>query len=1275
MTAYRVIDDHKELGNIGVTTHDQLDEHVNNTPFVVLPIEGVAIPANARMLTAGDGITLTDLGAEGSIVIAATAAAGSPIGPAEDGSYEDGLFKDLTPATPVGVPIDRFNEILLALAPPPAPNLSNISCENSAGITAYLSFGASNDRSGYLPPYISSNTAAGFSAVDVNGSYGPSTSGNNIRKGIYKRDIIINGTLSNSVVSNVFNTGVVNYVAKAFGNADSGELRLYVNNTLIHSISLSAAGIGAGNPGSGTGSHLNLNGSGFVNLSATGSAYLSTSVEFPAFKHRTGRYQIGILDQRRGWNYARVVHVVGTTQYQSNYIEWINDDDSASLLASGGGLSFTGAGSTKLSGIEYYNSANLNYTVKIYNSYKYVYDLSNVTLTTSTSAHSVANLSHPFPSQSKSVINTLAGEDHAKILNISSQSNLNADYFLNGSIEVGVNVTHPIKTAIVNGGRYSVSQILLYCLTNTSTNLVETFRAENYRVKGGSYDTQVSVMDPDNAWDPNVHMLTSPGYSDGLQFFNQLLVSPKNTVNGGNFLGLANGPPGNPNYSTITGTRTLYRRFLNTSFSTQYDLSISLNGSSTIVDSTYSLNATRIKVFVKIPGKTGWMDVALPYVHGESYSDGAGLHTSNGILSFNPTLNNINFLNLGNLSIESGEYIVVKIEADSSWTGNLTLMSVTFGAGTGTLTPVPDLYNVDSDNLGSSAVLSFGETKPITTYANPGVTAGFLPTGLNEVYGVASSGNNLRRGIFTSVTTKEGDLNEPVISPGRDYVDNAFSDANLGMLLLEVNGSTVHALDLSTYAGVGLPGAGSGTSLNANGSGFISVSMWSPGMFDNGVPRYSEIQRTGRYRVSANEQRNGWNYIRVIHSVGGTDRQTNYVEWLNVVDSTSLVSSNDSLGIFGDDSFSYVSGVKYFNSPSGSIQTKISNLYRNVYTNSETAVSFTSLSNATVSKIVQSGVGLTSTKTTNASVARLQGLNTLINSQNEDTEFFGTLDFTQNKSLPGSLTVSHNCAGSMVITHPFKGAITTPVQTATNLLVWTSVDTSTETKDEYFTGEAYRIVDALYETQSVVPAAYRKWNSEISINEPGTNPEHATGLLVYDTYLIAPKNAGIGGDFRNHREGGSIESPAGNVNYSFLSNTTRTYYRYFKNNFSNDATRIGIILYGNAKLVAKTPGLNADILGANNHIHVHVCIPGQSGMLDVASPSAGSGNLAEDSGGLFGDLNANITTAGVKNVCSFNGAFVRGNTTGSPQRFVIRITAHKDWTGYLDRISILWNDA
>lgn len=45
------------------------------------------------------------------------------IGPAEDGSYTDGIFTDFNENTRIGVAIDRFNEVLLKLAPtPPSDN-------------------------------------------------------------------------------------------------------------------------------------------------------------------------------------------------------------------------------------------------------------------------------------------------------------------------------------------------------------------------------------------------------------------------------------------------------------------------------------------------------------------------------------------------------------------------------------------------------------------------------------------------------------------------------------------------------------------------------------------------------------------------------------------------------------------------------------------------------------------------------------------------------------------------------------------------------------------------------------------------------------------------------------------------------------------------------------------------------------------------------------------------------------------------------------------------
>ena len=1232
----------------------------------VTAVSGSTAVSSLSTLKFGPGFVLTQ---ESSGIAAVSASIGEP----EDGSFSDGIFTDFTSATPIGTAIDRFNELFLSLAPSPAPNLDNVDCDTSAGSTAFLSFGSSNDQSLANPAYVSSNTAAGFSAVDVNGSYGASTSGDNIRKGIYSGSTNISGDLNEDVPAYVHNTGVTNYVANSFGNADQGTLKLYVNGTLIHSVDLTSSTAGSGIPGSGTASKLNANGSGFINLSQTGSAVQSNNLPFTPFQHRTGKYIVHATDQRNGWNYAQVIHDKGSSQTQTNYVEWINDNNANALTASNNSLTFNGSGSIHLSGVEYFQSGTVTYKVKVDNAYKYVYDTTAISFTTSNSSAASSGLSIGFSDQTKPTINIAGGENHTKSLHLTASSTLTANYFISGSLTVGATVTHPLKSNLTNGGQSTTSEILTYNFSNSSTETVETFRRENYRIVSASYDTQSDVIDNTNIWNSTIFMTSSNGgHSDGLQFFNTTLVSPKNTTNNGNFSNFLSGPSENPNYSGISGTRTFYRWFKNTT-GVQYDLSLAMNGSSTIVSDATALNASRIKTFIKIPGKTGWMDIALPFVL-DQVQNGAGAYIANAYLSFDNALNATNYLNFGNVQIANNDYVVLKILADSAWTGNISSITVDFGAGTGTLTAIPDLDDVDSDNTGTTAKLSFGSSKSILGYSNSSNDAGFVAANLNDVYQVAETSNNLRRAVFTGTTIMEGDLNADVSSPGADYVTYAFSDANSGSLKLEVNGTVIHQVELTgsvSALGTGNPGSGTGSSLNANGSGFISLSQWGPGLFDNGVPRYSEIQRTAKYRVTTANQRTGWNYLRVIHNVNGVDRTTNYVEWINDPDPNALSSAGNGLSIFGDDSFSYISGVKYFTSPSGSIRTRISNIYKNVYSNSSTAISFTSLSNATASQIIQSGSGLSSTKITNSTTDSLQTLNTNTDSQNEVLHVSGTINFTRTKSLPGTYTTTYGCGGSMIFVHPLKSNLTLTTQSTTNLLVWTPVNTSNANTDEYFTSETYRLTSGSYANQADVTGGSYNWNSTISMNDQSTYPTYATGLLIYDTYLLAPKDGGIDGDFRNHIEGGGIESPAGNVDYSTLTNSTREYYRSFLNNTTNDRPSIQVTLYGDATIVGKT-GPNAAALGANKNIFIQVGIPGKTGLLDLGKPSAGSGNFNEGDGCLSGDLNQTVDADGVTNTCTFNGVTVDGTVSGA-EYIIVKISASDQWTGYLDRISISWS--
>jgi hypothetical protein len=1223
-------------------------------------VSGSSSVSTVSTLAASDGFLLND---EGS----GRAALTSSIGIAEDGDYTDGLFTDFTPQTRLGIAIDRFNEILKLLAPSPAPDLDDVDVDVD-GTDAYLSFGTSNDLEGEGTPYYSVDTTAGFSAVDVNGLYQTATNGNNLRAAIFAGATNIVGDLNEDVSADG-----TNYPENSFGNADQGELRLEINGAVIHTVDLTSF-TGTGDPGSGT-AVTNSTGSCFTNFSTAADGTLDNGTAFPNFQHRTGKYKIIAADQRQGWNYARVIHVYGSTTITTNYIEWVNDADANALAASENSLTFTGAGSLHLSGIEYFTNGSAEYLVKVDNAYRNIYDTTNISFTTSTGGSLNTSPSFSISAQSKPTIDTGAGEDHTKALHITGSASITATQMLSGSITAGVSVTHPLKSNLSNSGQASDEGILIYNRSNTSTTLVETFLREDYRIISGAYDTQASLTDVGNVWDSTVHMTASNGdHTNGLQFFNQRLYSPTNTLNSGDFSTFSNGPSENPDYSGITGQRTFYRWFRNTTGSTQYDFSIAINGSgTTIVNAATALNSGRIRVFVKFPSdgtrETGWLDLATEFVL-DSYADNDGAHTANGGLSFDSTLNATNYVTLGTVGIGNNEYIGLRIEADESWTGYVSQITVSFGAGTGTITAIPDLDDIDCNDDGTDCNLSFGSSKSITGYTNSSTAAGFTAVDLNGLYQTATSGNNLRQSVFQLDRIVEGDLNEDVSAVSPDYVANSFSDANSGSLALEVNGNTVHTVEITgsyNLVGSGNPGSGTGTSLNGNGSGFFDLSVWAPAEFDNDVPYYLEIYRTGKFRVHTSDQRNGWNYARVVHSGSWGARATNYVEWVNDNNADALGSAGVGITSFGDDTFAYSSGVKFFTSPSGSILSRISNIYKNVYSDSSSAISFINLTNATGARIIQSGSGLSSTKNTASSTDSLQTLNTNTDSQNELLHVSGTVNFSQSKSLPGDFTTAYNCAGGMRFLHPFKTTLDLSTQTATDLLVWTPSDTSSVNYNEYFTDETHRLVSGSYDTQASVTDSGNDWDSENSINDTGSYPAYATGMLVYDTYIMSPKKGGSSGDFRNNDDGGSIEGPGGNPNYSTLTNGTREYYRGFLNPTTNDLARITIILYGSGTIVPLTTSL-----GSNGNVHVELKIPGKTGFLDLGTASAGSGNINDGDGCLFGDPDATIDSGGATNVCTFNGATVDGTASGQ-EYFVIKISASENWTGYIDRIQVTWS--
>ena len=1256
-------------------------------------------------LIAGSNTSIADDGS-GNFTINSTGG-GSTIGDAEDGDYTDGLFVDFVTTTPIGTAVDRFNEILKALAPSPAPRLDDIDTSDS-GITARLSFGSSNNQESETPAYFSVGSGAGIgSAVDAGSEYAPT---GDKRIGIFTTLRDINGNLNEDVSSNSQGGGQVNFPANSFGDADQGTIALEVNGVDITTADLTDGTVGAGDSGSGTDdTNVNANGSGFLNLSAATNGTFSNGNAFETFKHRTGEYIVKPADQRQGWNYARVKHTIGSSTTTTNYIEWVNDTSSDVITATGNSIEFEGSGSVHLSGVEYFRSGSVLYKVRVNNAYKYIYTNSDTITFNETSTPSLGS-DYRFTDLTKADHPFGAGDTQDKVLHLTASDPINPNSFLNGTVGCSVSVTHPNSSKnLSSGGSSSTTGILIFNESTVSSNTVENFNFENFRIVSGSYNSQSDVTDSNNAWDSEVFITASNGgHSNGLQFYSSELRAPRNTTNNGDFRddsdggSLNNAPSGNPNYSGQTsGQRTFYRWFQNKDGVTHYDMSIAINGSSTIVPNTTALDASRIRVFVKIPGVTGWMDAARQFVL-DSFQDNDGAYVDNEYLNFDNSLNATNYLNFGNVGVADDDYVVLRIEADSSWTGNISQITVNIGAGTGTLHAIPNLDNINVDQSGVTAKLSFDDSKTIVDYSAVETGAGFSDVNLNGLYEAPADGADYRRGVFDGTVDITGHLNNTTSANLKSYEAKAFADANSGSLKLEVNGSVIHTVSIAgafDAIGSGVPGVDSpsGESLNGvGGSGFTNLSVWEPGKFaTNGVPRYSEIYRLSKYKIDTDDQREGWNYARVIHTVDGVDRQTNYVEWVNDISGSSddIAFTNLEAKKFGDNDTYHLSGVKYFVSPSGSFGVTADKIYTNVYSHETDAINITNhsgISSSTCTDIEQNGAGINNTS--NGSSGNSASLASLINSADTEKELLhvtASCNVSHTKSLSGSFVAGGDSNKSVSLRfnfkHPLKNSSgkSTSTATATNFLIFSQSDDSNQI-NENFTGEQFRIQSGSYTTQGAVTSTANNWSSTGSLNNNSDFPNYYTGLMVFDSKLISPIKGGDSGNFRNKHEAsnpGLFESHDNNVDYSSIPAGTREYFRGYSNTTTNTLNRIGITLAGDAVLKSSTPGSAIDepnyaALGANKNIHVDIKIPGKTEFTDIARDfTTGAGTTA----GVEGDgvLNGSLTNGGTVNSDGITinlqlSDNILGTSLG-PDYVVVRIRADKEWTGYLDRVSIRWS--
>ena len=1193
-------------------------------------------------------------------------AAPGVIGEAEDGTYADGLFSDFIASTPIGTAIDKFNEILKIIVPGPAPVVDRINYINTSGIETKLTFGtASSAPTGYVAV---ATTGSFTSPPGIAEQYTVASSGEDFRLGVYNGQQEITGVV-NFHVTEEFKTNELNYSNDAFGNAESGSLKLYLNGVELHSIDL-ASTTGAGNPNTGSASDLNSSGSGFFAISTTSSATDQNGSEYDIFQHRTAKYVIDPQDQNKGWNYAKIEHEYGSTIYITNFVQWFNDTDASSqqMTVSNHRAAFTGTGSKFLSGVEYFTGGSITYNAEVANVYKNTYPTGNVlSFNTTSPVQSITDQSLP---------DTDGTDLFNKVLNITGTATVASfPYSLDRSTTITFDLEHPLKNDLSATGSVTLDGILIYNNNTANTNTREQFRLETFRMVSGAYDAQSEVTNSANTWDSENHMTASgaSGHTDGLLYYNNRLYSPLQGANGGDFASLENGPAGNPDYSSISGTRTFYRKVQNTEGSPIRDMKI-ISSKVTKINND-GLGADNVNFYVKIPETTGWMDISQNFSYG-NISDGDGAlidgASDNSNVSSTSTAASDHCITFGTASVAANDYVMIRIEADASWTSYFSDLQFQLGASdtddAATPDPVADLNLTDT--AGVDANLSFGTSNDVTGYSN--VTGGLGSMSAVNSNALYSDNSDTRRGVFSAFEAMGGLIN-PTASAG---ANDAFYNGYTGSLVLEVNGTEYGAIDLAASRNA--------SSSVSSGTG-LSVTAVAESLTSDNIPDYTLHYRTGSYSVGTAVQRLGWNYARVIHRVGGTDTTTNYVQW--VVDTSASVDTNVStptLLNFNHPTTYYQSGIGYFASnPSGSFSFTGSNFYNNVYQDG-TAISFPTTTNCSVSNIRVVGSGVT-TFDSAVSSCDMPVLNDTADCEATSIEITGTMLYNgSTPSISGGLGLftDRDVTVTGRVLHPLKTNRTTNSASKTSFMIYSgSLGSTNLNTQEYFGNEEYRVVSGNYVSQSNATSSANSWNSQYSVNDGSTYPAYNDGMVTVNGYAISPLNIGNAGDTRNAADGGSLQAPSSNPNYSTLSESVRTYYRYFRNETGLSKATFTVSLYGDANLVSKSGAFNTGSLGANNNINVELKVPFDPAFTGLDDTSTAWGDCIKpyelgtqpdaDGVGVFNgggsDLDQTVDSDGTDIDIQLQGKQVRDD-----QYFVLKISAHEDWTGYLSRIAITY---
>jgi len=580
----------------------------------------------------------------------------SLIGAAEDGDYTDGLFTDITTTTPVGTIVDRFNEILKALSPSPAPSLSNLEKTSGAtGTDMRLGFGTGgNEISGYTAVTASltglPNIAFANSFTSSNGA-----GGSPIRMGVYASPVTLTMSLNNSTTANAGT--YTNYPAKAFNVSTDGvgTYKLEINGTEV-------------SPSGSTSTTGSVTTQTFVLATANTASFTTSGQGLDIFRHRTGTVGVPTSLWRNGHNYAKVTHVSSLGTHVTNFVDWVYDPTGSSgveayTFSTPTSSSFSATGTKYLSGVKYYTSISYNFSSSVDNFYKNTYPtaggLTFGSLTTGLSSTAITVATPSLNTDSIQVNSAHTFTGAYRLLNASLASTLTA---ANGLGKTG-------STTL------TTNTILYDNVNTTNTTLIEYFGLETYRASSGSYDTQTSASNAIGAFASGSSLSTGE-----LAVYNGAVRYPTQILNSGDVEGssVVHKISSQPNYSSTTGNCGYFRVFQNGA-SAIASFTIAITGSSgiSVIPYNSALGANSVRIWIKVPGKTGWRDIS---TSAPGSTSGIALNDNVGCLQGSITSTSTTSEHTVNLLTEAmapSEYFLMKIEASSAFTNSISRITIT----------------------------------------------------------------------------------------------------------------------------------------------------------------------------------------------------------------------------------------------------------------------------------------------------------------------------------------------------------------------------------------------------------------------------------------------------------------------------------------------------------------------------------------------------------------------------------------------------------------------